>query len=51
MPLKNSKTKIYISAIEKLNFDFLKNTLYQKVSKIHEKRFPYNNYLYPKIES
>ena len=22
MPLKNSKTKIYISAIEKLNFDF-----------------------------
>ena len=51
MPLKNSKTKFYISAIEKLNFDFLKNTLYQKVSKIHEKRFPYNNYLYPKIES
>ena len=51
MPLKNSKTKIYISAIEKLNFDFLKNTLYEKVSKIHEKRFPYNNYLYPKLES
>ena len=51
MSLKNSKTKIYISAIEKLNFDFLKNTLYEKVSKIHEKRFPYNNYLYPKIES
>ncbi len=51
MPLKNSKTKIYISAMEKLNFDFLKNTLYEKVSKIHEKRFPYNNYLYPKIES
>ena len=51
MPLKNSKTKIYISAIEKLNFDFLKNTLYEKVSKIHEKRFPYSNYLYPKIKS
>ena len=51
MRMKNSKTKIYISAIEKLNFDFLKNTLYEKVSKIHEKRFPYNNYLYPKIES
>ena len=51
MSLKNRKTKIYISAIEKLNFDFLKNTLYEKVSKIHEKRFPYNNYLYPKIES
>ena len=51
MPLKNSKTKIYISAVEKLNFDFLKNTLYEKVSRIHEKRFPYNNYLYPKIES
>ena len=27
MSLKNRKTKIYISAIEKLNFDFLKNTL------------------------
>ena len=51
MSLKNSKTKIYISAIEKLNFDFLKNCLYEKVSRIHEKRFPYNNYLYPKIES
>ena len=51
MSLKNSKTKIYISAIEKLNFDFLKNSLYEKVSRIHEKRFPYNNYLYPKIES
>ena len=51
MSLKNRKTKIYISAIEKLNFDFLKNTLYEKISKIHEKRFPYNNYLYPKIES
>ena len=51
MPLKNSKTKIFISAIEKLNFDFLKYTLYEKVSKIHEKRFPYNNYLYPKIEN
>ncbi len=49
MRLKNSKTKIYISAIEKLNFDFLKKTLYKKISKIHEKRFPYNNYLYPKI--
>ena len=51
MSMKNSKTKIYISAIEKLNFDFLKNTLYEKISKIHEKRFPYNNYLYPKIKS
>ena len=51
MRLKNSKTKIYISAVEKLNFDFLKNTLYEKISKIHEKRFPYNNYLYPKIKS
>ena len=50
MSLKNRKTKIYISAIEKLNFDFLKNTLYEKISKIHEKRFPYNNYLYPKIK-
>ena len=39
MRMKNSKTKMYISAMEKLNFDFLKNTLYEKVSKIHEKDF------------
>ncbi len=51
MSMKSSKTKMYISAIEKLNFDFFKNTLYEKISKIHEKRFPYNNYLYPKIKS
>ena len=46
--LKNTNHKIYISALEKLNFKFLKNTLYKNISKIHENRFPYNNYLYPK---
>ena len=46
--LKNTNHKIYISALKKLNFKFLKNTLYKNISKIHENRFPYNNYLYPK---
>ena len=46
--LKNTNNKIYISALEKLNFKFLKDTLYKNISKIHENRFPYNNYLYPK---
>ena len=46
--LKNTNHKIYISALEKLNFKFLKDTLYKNISKIHENRFPYNNYLYPK---
>ena len=46
--LKNTNHEIYISALEKLNFKFLKETLYKNISKIHENRFPYNNYLYPK---
>ena len=46
--LKNTNHKIYISALEKFNFKFLKDTLYKNISKIHENRFPYNNYLYPK---
>ena len=46
--LKNTNHKIYISALEKLNFKFLKDILYKNISKIHENRFPYNNYLYPK---
>ena len=46
--LKNTNHKIYISALKKLNIKFLKNTLYKNISKIHENRFPYNNYLYPK---
>ena len=46
--LKNTNHKIYISALEKLKLKFLKNALYKNISKIHENRFPYNNYLYPK---
>ena len=46
--LKNTNHKIFISALEKFNFKFLKDTLYKNISKIHENRFPYNNYLYPK---
>ena len=40
---------IFISAIEKSNIEELKKLLYSKVREIHVTRFPYNNFLYPKI--
>ncbi|TCO08360.1 GTPase HflX [Natronoflexus pectinivorans] len=41
---------IFISALEKTNFDEFKDTLYKEVLKIHVTRFPYNDFLYPDIE-
>ncbi|MGB0166223.1 MAG: GTPase HflX, partial [Luteibaculum sp.] len=37
---------LFISAINKTHWDELKSTLYEMVKEIHEKRFPYNNFLY-----
>tara|TARA_B100001142_G_C14293039_1_gene639745 strand:- start:270 stop:1445 length:1176 start_codon:yes stop_codon:yes gene_type:complete len=37
---------IFISAIKKINFDDLKDELYIRIKKLHEKRYPYNNFLY-----
>ena len=37
---------IFISALNKTNFDELRAELYQKVKALHVKRYPYNNFLY-----
>ena len=37
---------IFISALNKTNFDELRAELYQKVKVLHVKRYPYNNFLY-----
>ena len=40
----------YISAFKKINIDSLKKKIYCEVRKIHIKRFPYNNFLYPDLD-
>jgi len=40
-----SKT-IFISALNKTHFKEFKNLLYLEVKKLHQKRYPYNNFLY-----
>ncbi len=40
---------IFISAKNKLNLDEFKNIIYNEIKKIHIKRFPYNDFLYPNI--
>ena len=40
----------YISAFKKINIDSLKKKIYSGVRKIHIKRFPYNNFLYPDLD-
>jgi GTPase len=37
---------IFISAIEKENYDSFKELIYEEVKKIHITRFPYNDFLY-----
>ncbi len=47
----NSKSrKILISARKKINIDILKNKLYDEISKVHRKRYPYNNFLFKKYD-
>ncbi|MGJ8665519.1 MAG: GTPase HflX [Patiriisocius sp.] len=38
---------IFISALEKENFEAFRKLVYDKVRDIHVTRFPYNNFLYP----
>lgn len=42
---KNNKC-VFISAIKKSNVDELRKVVYGEVKKIHEIRYPYNNFLY-----
>ncbi len=41
---------VFISAFHKKNIDELKDVLYREVRKIHIKRFPYNDFLYPDLD-
>tara|TARA_B100001778_G_C18602238_1_gene637822 strand:+ start:1383 stop:2552 length:1170 start_codon:yes stop_codon:yes gene_type:complete len=43
---KMNDNTIFISALNKTHFDELKDNLYDEIKKIHEKRYPYNNFLY-----
>ena len=45
-----SKTEEYISAEKKININELKEKIFHYVRKIHVKRFPYNNFLYPEVD-
>ena len=47
---KLGKNVIFISAIKKTNIDEFKKIVYREVRKIHIKRYPYNNFLYPDID-
>ena len=47
---KLGKNVIFISATKKTNIDEFKKIVYREVRKIHAKRYPYNNFLYPDID-
>ena len=47
---KLGKNVIFISATKKTNIDEFKKIVYKEVRKIHIKRYPYNNFLYPDID-
>jgi len=42
---------LFISALEKMNFDEFKDVLYKEVLKVHVTRFPYNDFLYPEVDN
>ena len=37
---------VFISAINKIHFEDLKKEMYNRIKKLHEVRYPYNNFLY-----
>lgn len=43
---KLEENTIFISALNKTNFQQLRKLLYEKVKTLHAKRYPYNNFLY-----
>jgi len=48
---KTNENCIFISAKEKTNIKELRNLIYKEVRKIHLKRYPYNDFLYPDIDN
>ncbi|HBF87433.1 MAG TPA: GTPase HflX [Bacteroidales bacterium] len=43
---KKDTTTIFISATNKINHQEFKDLLYLKIKEVHEKRYPYNSFLY-----
>ncbi len=43
---KLGNNAMFISALNKIHFEELKNIMYSKIKQLHEKRYPYNNFLY-----
>ena len=43
---RNNEPCIFISAKEKKNIDLFRDLIYEKVKEIHERRYPYNDFLY-----
>ena len=43
---KSNDGAIFISALNKTHFDELRELLYERIKKLHIKRYPYNNFLY-----
>jgi GTP-binding protein HflX len=41
---------VFISAKNKVNFNEFKSLVYEEVKKIHVKRFPFNDFLFPADE-
>ena len=44
--MAKSGDSIFISALQKDNFDTFRDKLYEMAKEIHAKRFPYNSFLY-----
>ncbi|MCK5058000.1 MAG: GTPase HflX [Candidatus Aminicenantes bacterium] len=49
-PALNGETSIYISAVEKINIDMLRQELYERVKEIHITRYPYNDFLFTSFD-
>ena len=45
--MNREENAIFISALNKDNFEEFRKLVYEKVRDIHVTRFPYNNFLYP----
>lgn len=48
--VKDNTPNIFISAKKKTNLDELRKLMYAEVRKLHIKRYPYNDFLFPDIE-
>jgi GTP-binding protein HflX len=47
---KLNENCIFISAKNKTNYDELRKIIYNKVRKLHVQKYPYNDFLYPKLD-